>query len=718
MPAKAHRILAPVCTASLLLLASFDVNAQATPDIPLDRPPAETQPEDEDDADDPLAPEAPSEAAEVPAPEPAREAPAPAASVAPAEPVEAEAPRRRAEARVSPSITGETGLLRVASAEGAPAKSVRLVFGLDFFSTSGLFREGDSASRVGGILGVAVAPIEHLELWLNTRASSSRSSLTRPELLQTLGDISLGAKGYYGLFDGSFTLGADLQLTLLTGIGSQSFDFGSTLFQARLLATGDFQKSSLDLPLKVHFNFGGIVDGSDNLSGEVLSDAERFAHGSSEFHRLTAGIALEVPVKYVTPYLEYSMEIPLGYLATPGIVLVGATSSGLQAQQAGGNSVANTAARPPMQRVMPQRITPGLRVTAVPDLTIDLAVDIGLTPDRGPGVLAVPPYNVFLFFSYALDPFADRGVSGPPLAVPVIVPEPTVTEPPPSSGLVTGVVMNSADGKVIEGVVVTFDRAPPVATANNGRFLSHEIEPGPVKIVAKKEGFEPASTDLEVAIGQTQELKLTLVPAIREGSIRGRLTDAQGNAVTGASIEARGPSTMRFSSGAGGAFEQALPEGDYVVVVDASGFYRTGKQVKIEKGKAIDLELRVKPRATPAMAEVAGGRIKLRRRIAFARDNTLAPQAGDVLDAVADLLWARPDLKVRVEAHSDNSAGETAAMRNTQQQAEAVVGYLTAQGIAPERLAAAGIGSGRPIAPNMTARGREQNRRVELLVQE
>jgi hypothetical protein len=254
-----------------------------------------------------------------------------------------------------------------------------------------------------------------------------------------------------------------MQLTFLTGVGSQTFDFGATQFQIRALSTVDLQRTKADVPVRIHSNIGAIVDGSGSLLTQPLSNAERFAPGASDFNRFVFGLGVEVPVKYVTPYLEYSLDVPLGYLATPGIVLIGAARQGLRSAQTANESIAADPGRPALPRVIPQKLTPGIRVTAIPDLTIDAAVEISLTSDYAPGVLAIAPYNVMFLFTYALDPFSKR--SGPPVTIPVVVPEPTPIEPPPTTGHVTGVVL-AQDGKPVEDAVITFDRAPPVATGN------------------------------------------------------------------------------------------------------------------------------------------------------------------------------------------------------------------------------------------------------------
>lgn len=694
----------------LSLAVPLAAYAQDTPDIPFDAPVA--KPPAASPAAPAPAPDAPAPVvAPVAAPPPSSASPAPA-EVAPAaapavEPAASGAPTSR-NTRLAPNFSGATGLLRISAAEGGEAGTFRLLFGVDFFSITGFFRADDAASRVGGVLGVGYTPIEHLELWLNTRAQSTRSDLTRPELIQSLGDVALGAKGYVRVGE-AVSLGADAQLALLTGIGAQTFD--AAQLQLRALATFDLERAA-QIPVRAHVNLGGVIDGSGGLSEAQLSDAESFAQGVSDFSRFTAALGVEVPVRYVTPYIEYTLDVPVGYLATPGIVLVGATRQGLRASQVAGNSIATDAGRAGLGRVMPQRLTPGVRVTAIPDLTLDLAVEIGLAPDTAPGVLSVPPYNVVFLASYRFDPLATR--SGPPVTVPVIVPEPVITEPAPTTGLVTGLVVGP-EGRPLDGVVVGFDRAPPVATANNGRFLSHEIEPGPVKLTVTKEGFETASADVTVAVGQTQDVKLAMVAIVKEGTIRGRVVDTQGKPVSGATVDLTGPASVSVTTDGNGQLEKSLKDGEYVAVASSPAHYRAGKKVRVEKGAQAALDFTLRTRTNPPVAELAGNAIKLRKRLSFTRDDQLSPQSAEILDAVADLLWANPNLKLRVEAHWDNSLPEADAQRKTTNQANAVVGYLTAQGLAADRFESSGIGSAKPIAPNITQRGKDQNRRVEIL---
>ncbi|EGV31987.1 OmpA/MotB domain protein [Thiorhodococcus drewsii AZ1] len=84
------------------------------------------------------------------------------------------------------------------------------------------------------------------------------------------------------------------------------------------------------------------------------------------------------------------------------------------------------------------------------------------------------------------------------------------------------------------------------------------------------------------------------------------------------------------------------------------------------------------------------------------------------LDRVAELLAKQPDLRVRVEGHTDSSGGENLNLSLSKRRAEAVRQALVSLGVSADRISAEGVGSERPIATNATAHGRSLNRRVEI----
>jgi outer membrane protein OmpA-like peptidoglycan-associated protein len=93
----------------------------------------------------------------------------------------------------------------------------------------------------------------------------------------------------------------------------------------------------------------------------------------------------------------------------------------------------------------------------------------------------------------------------------------------------------------------------------------------------------------------------------------------------------------------------------------------------------------------------------------------LTTPAQAILDGVAQMLLANPDVRVEVGGHTDSTGSAEVNTRLSQERAEAVVAYLVKKGVSADRLTAHGYGSDRPIADNATPEGRAQNRRVELV---
>ncbi len=94
---------------------------------------------------------------------------------------------------------------------------------------------------------------------------------------------------------------------------------------------------------------------------------------------------------------------------------------------------------------------------------------------------------------------------------------------------------------------------------------------------------------------------------------------------------------------------------------------------------------------------------------------TLRPDAAPVVKQVADLLKADPALRLGIEGHTDAMGGADHNRTLSADRAKSFVGALAAQGIAPDRLTAAGFGPDKPVASNDTSEGRAKNRRVELV---
>jgi outer membrane protein OmpA-like peptidoglycan-associated protein len=86
-----------------------------------------------------------------------------------------------------------------------------------------------------------------------------------------------------------------------------------------------------------------------------------------------------------------------------------------------------------------------------------------------------------------------------------------------------------------------------------------------------------------------------------------------------------------------------------------------------------------------------------------------------IIDEIVALLQKRPDLRVGVEGHTDNTGTPQGNKALAEARARAVAAAVAAAGIADVRLAPVGFGQERPVADNRTEEGRAKNRRVEIV---
>jgi outer membrane protein OmpA-like peptidoglycan-associated protein len=94
----------------------------------------------------------------------------------------------------------------------------------------------------------------------------------------------------------------------------------------------------------------------------------------------------------------------------------------------------------------------------------------------------------------------------------------------------------------------------------------------------------------------------------------------------------------------------------------------------------------------------------------------LRPAARERLAKIAGILLAYPDLRLEVEGHTDSIGSDAYNQNLSEKRAASVQEYLVQQGIPASSIAARGLGKLQPVADNASPAGRQQNRRVELVV--
>ncbi|MGO8983897.1 MAG: OmpA family protein [Terriglobales bacterium] len=86
------------------------------------------------------------------------------------------------------------------------------------------------------------------------------------------------------------------------------------------------------------------------------------------------------------------------------------------------------------------------------------------------------------------------------------------------------------------------------------------------------------------------------------------------------------------------------------------------------------------------------------------------------LARLSGVILAHPGLKLRIEGYTDSTGSAAFNLTLSSQRADAVRTFLVQQGLQPGDVTSAGMGQDNPVASNDTAAGRQQNRRVEIIV--
>ena len=95
---------------------------------------------------------------------------------------------------------------------------------------------------------------------------------------------------------------------------------------------------------------------------------------------------------------------------------------------------------------------------------------------------------------------------------------------------------------------------------------------------------------------------------------------------------------------------------------------------------------------------------------------TLRPVAREKLAKISGIILVYPDLRLAIEGNTDSVGGDAMNQELSERRAGAVLDYLAKQNIPLASMTSQGFGKTQPVASNDTAEGRQQNRRVEMIV--
>ncbi len=444
------------------------------------------------------------------------------------------------------SLTGSTGLLRTAYAGSSEPGMFRVGFIFDWFTTGGFLCNGDtpcwapgkpvgteagaedSASHVGGLFGLNATPLSFLEAYGAIRTYANSNDRGSPALLQVLGDTTLGIKAFTPFRVADFlTFGGDLRLLLLNGAGDVGISGAGTSTEIMALTSADFREirgEGVGAPVRLHLNLGYKVDNTGQLVEEVetlraerdptiaggltripISRIERFGLGINQTDFFLIRFGVDVPLKKVQPYIEYTVDIPVnrqGYECHTRVMSPGDSCLALTVPRAYWDSLDTTTINPnaggPGYSAIPSRLSFGVRTNPLSGsfrgLSGHLGIDIGLsgTSTFIEEVAPQAPWTLYFGLGYAFDTEEKEAAPPPPLP-----PPPPVQLPPPPEYFVRGkVVEKGTETEIgVADAIITVEGVaePPVASGPDGSFLTRALAPGTYTLSITAPDYKPGT---------------------------------------------------------------------------------------------------------------------------------------------------------------------------------------------------------------------------------
>lgn len=219
--------------------------------------------------------------------------------------------------------------------------------------------------------------------------------------------------------------------------------------------------------------------------------------------------------------------------------------------------------------------------------------------------------------------------------------------------------------------------------------------------------------DIEPVVVETEVT--TEVPGVEEqavifGTVK---SSADRSPVPGATMVVKNQEeTTAIPVEAGGVFTFEYDEPTaYRVEITAPGFISLAENMEITEGTTGGVEKNF------LLQPVSVGTTVQLQSVLFQRSTpNILPESYPELDMVVDFLKANPNIKIRLEGHTDNRGVPKHNLRLSKARVESVKEYLVSKGINARRISGKGFGGSRPIADNANEETRQLNRRVEFTI--
>ena len=268
-----------------------------------------------------------------------------------------------------------------------------------------------------------------------------------------------------------------------------------------------------------------------------------------------------------------------------------------------------------------------------------------------------------------------------------------------------------------------------VAEWKGGRYLRVSSWPGTFSITLPEDLPERFTLEFDTSPGYNSNWTIVRFAEKAPHDVRFRLFGQKGNAgVFGGTHQANGMTPAPLTPGLYRA--RVMADGRYVKVYINDTRVANIPNAEIGRSKTISFEVpghETEPVLLTNISVMAGGK-KLYDALAESGrvatqgiyfdsgSDRLRPESTPTLKEIGEMLKEHADLKITIEGHTDNVGNAPANRELANKRAAAVKAFLVSTyGIDPSRLQSAGFGDEKPVAPNTTPEGQQQNRRVELV---
>lgn len=245
--------------------------------------------------------------------------------------------------------------------------------------------------------------------------------------------------------------------------------------------------------------------------------------------------------------------------------------------------------------------------------------------------------------------------------------------------------------------------------------LDSERKANNEQIVALKLSIEKAESDADRAalVAKQKEMELAMETAARN--------TAQQQAEEAARRAEEAEAKARLATQQAG----QLANEKLKAQADAAQAKMTAEQAKAAAEQAQKERDAARARMRDALSVVVETRETARGLIVNLPDilfgfnqDQLKPEAREKLSKVCGILSVAGGYNLSIEGHTDNKGSDDYNQKLSERRAQNVSTYLGTCGLSQAHLTSRGFGKTQPIAPNETAEGRQQNRRVEIVISE